>query len=86
MEPTYVNVLMEPPRLISGVVARATATAPEQRYRSGEELGAALTTFLPAGADPQQETVALLRSCFDVDKLQPLLAQDILRAQRLVTG
>jgi serine/threonine-protein kinase len=74
------------PEELARVVARATAPAPEARYRSGDELGAALTTFLPAGADPQQEAVALLRSCFDVDMLQPLLAKDVESARRLVTG
>jgi serine/threonine protein kinase len=76
----------EVPEELARVVARATATKPEARYRSGDELGAALTTFLPAGPDPQQETIALLRSCFDVDMLQPLLAKDIANARRLVVG
>ncbi|HXJ19804.1 MAG TPA: serine/threonine-protein kinase [Polyangia bacterium] len=74
------------PEELARVVARATAPLPEARYRSGDELGAALSTFLPAGADPQQETIALLRSCFEVDLLQPLLAKDIESARRLITG
>ena len=40
----------ELPEELARVVARATALAPEGRYRSGDELGAALSTFLPAGA------------------------------------
>ena len=74
------------PDELARIVARATALAPQERPRGADELGAALTTFLPAGTDPQQETAALLRSCFDVDTLQPLLAAEIAGAKRLVTG
>ncbi len=74
------------PDELARIIARATALAPQDRPRGADELGAALTTFLPAGTDPQQETAALLRSCFDVDTLQPLLAAEIAGAKRLVTG
>ncbi|HVT09379.1 MAG TPA: serine/threonine-protein kinase, partial [Polyangia bacterium] len=74
------------PDELARVVARATALAPQDRPSGADELGAALTTFLPAGTDPQQETAALLRRCFDVDTLQPLLAAEILAAKRRVTG
>lgn len=74
------------PDELARLVARATAVAPEARPRAADEVGAALTTFLPAGADPQHETALLLRACFDVDTLQPLLAADILAARRMVTG
>jgi eukaryotic-like serine/threonine-protein kinase len=71
---------------LARIVARATAVSPQDRPSGAEELGAALTTFLPPGTDPQQETAALLRSCFDVDTLQPLLAAEIAGTKRLATG
>ncbi len=74
----------EVPDELARIVARATALAPQDRPRGADELGAALTTFLPACSDPQQETAALLRSCFDVDTLQPLLTAEIAAARRLV--
>ena len=74
------------PDELARIVARATALAPQDRPGGADELGAALTTFLPASTDPQQATAALLRSCFDVDTLQPLLAADLAAAKRLVTG
>src|SRR6185312_8794109 len=74
------------PEELARLVARATAIAPGDRPRAADEIGAALTTFLPAGADPQHETAQLLRVCFDVETLQPLLAADILAARRMVTG
>ena len=74
------------PDALARIVARATALAPKDRPAGADELGAALTTFLPASTDPQQETAALLRSCFDVDTLQPLLAAEIAAAKRTVTG
>ena len=74
------------PEELARLVARATAVAPEARPRAADEVGAALTTFMPAGADAQHETALLLRACFDVDTLQPLLAADMLAARRMVTG
>ncbi|MES1166072.1 MAG: protein kinase, partial [Verrucomicrobiota bacterium] len=84
--PDLRTVAADVPDELARIVARATALAPHDRPRAAEELGAALTTFLPAGTDPQQETAALLRSCFDVDTLRPLLAAQIEAAKRLATG
>ncbi len=84
--PNVRTVNPEIPAELARVVRSATAVAPQGRPRSADELGAALTTFLPPGAHPEQETIALLRSCFDVDALQPLLAADMAAAKRLAIG
>ncbi|HEX3903142.1 MAG TPA: serine/threonine-protein kinase [Polyangia bacterium] len=90
-EETPEPVLPEPrelnpdvPPLLSQIVERAMAAAPEDRFQSADELGAALGSFVPAGADPRQELADLLGLCFNVELQRKLVADDVTEAKQFL--
>ncbi len=81
-DPATLNAEVQP--LLSQVVARAMAHAPEDRYQSADELSAALAAFVPPGADPRQELADLLGLCFNVALQRKLLEEEIAEAKQFV--
>src|SRR3954471_225939 len=72
------------PLLLGQVVARAMAPAPEDRYQSADEVGAALAAFVPPEADPRRDLADLLALCFNVTLQRQLLAEDIAEAKQFL--
>ena len=81
-DPATLNTEVQP--LLSQVVMRAMAHAPEDRYQSADELSAALAAFVPPGADPRQELADLLGLCFNVALQRKLLEEEIAEAKQFV--
>jgi serine/threonine protein kinase len=70
--------------LLGQVVARAMASAPEDRYQSADEVAAALAAFIPPEADPRRDLVDLLGLCFNVKLQKQLLTDDLAEAKRFL--
>ena len=72
------------PALLGQIVERAMAAAPEDRFQSADELGAALAAFVPAGADPRREVADLLGLCFNVELQRKVVADDLAEAKQFL--
>jgi len=83
-DPRQLNSDVAP--LLAQIVERATAPSAEDRFPSGDELGAALAGFVPAGADPRRELADLLGLCFDVGLQRRRVADDVAEARRFLEG
>jgi serine/threonine-protein kinase len=85
-EPSLVDAMtLNPdiPLLLNQIVMRAVGPTPQDRYRSADELAAALAAFVPPGTDPRQELVDLLALCFDVPRQKGLFADEIAAAKQV---
>jgi eukaryotic-like serine/threonine-protein kinase len=78
-DPRQLNPDVAP--LLAQIVERVTAAAPEDRFPSADELGAALAGFVPAGSEPRRELADLLGLCFDVGLQRTRLADDVAEAK-----
>ncbi|HLK92049.1 MAG TPA: protein kinase [Polyangia bacterium] len=70
--------------LLAQIGERAMAPAPEDRFQSADELGAALAAFASEAGDARRELAHLLASCFDVPGLRQAVADETAEAKRVL--